>query len=550
MATTTAWRIRTVLSCLAVDHRIGGLLLLDAPHGLLPAMARGLATALTDERTKSSVVTVGAWAGEDDLWLRPRLVDGRFELMPGLLVETGAPPIVVVPDLGRADVAVARAAVTLLDADTATAERYGWSAAWQPRARWLTATDRRSAAGLSPHLLDRFPLRIDASGVEPAEFEVPAPPAVPRPYFSAAALDEVMRTAPGGIRLSLALSRTAGALATLDGAAETTAAHVRHAAEVLGLSAGPHPVVDAPTADPAVPEAETEEPPPDPGPPAVSLADPPAAVDAAAEPVLYPETLPDALPEPASLRSPWAGVNRRLRMRGPRTGVERTRSRLDLAVMPTLLEAAKHRRTRAELVIRPEDWRRYRHGWTPHRLLVLVLDHTCRRGWDWTPTLAPYLQWAYAERAAVTVIDVGHDTASDELRAEHYRATGVRDPRVLRSLRHRPGRATPLAAGIDLAVQELLRRFRRSRAHTDRAWLVVVTDGRGNVPLEASARGAVSGPVGRQGADDAICAASGARSIGGLRTVVVAPGSGPYPGLPFDLADALGGVVVSPAVQP
>jgi magnesium chelatase subunit D len=548
---TAAHRIGTLLGCLAVDHRIGGLLMLGAAPGLLPAMARGLATAMTGSGPSPAIVTAGSWLGDDDLWLRPRFLGGEFQLAPGLLVEGDVPPVVVVPDLARAGVTVARAAVTLLDAGVATAERHGWSAVWQPRARWIAATDRGSAAGLSPHLLDRFPLRIDAAGVEPQDFAVVTPPGHGRPALDDDVLEEVLRIVGGGNRLRLALARTARALAVLDGAGVTAVDHVRRAAGLLGLLRPAPPAGGVPPS-PDEPRFETlpETTPPD-EPPAVSAADEPVALGQPAdEPELYPESRPDALPERASLRSPWTGISRRQQLRGPRTGSERTRSRFDLAMLPTLLEAAKHRRMRPaadHLIIRPEDWRRYRRGWTPHRLLVLVLDHTCHRDWDWIPALQPYLQWAYTERAAVSVVDLGHEAAANELRAEHYRAPSVRDPRVLRSLRHRPGRATPLAAGLNLAVQELLRRLRRSRAHADRAWLVVVTDGRGNVPLDASLRGAIEGPVGRRGVEDAVATATSAKSVAGLRTVVVAPRISPYAALPFDLADALGGVVIAPA---
>ncbi|WP_430781760.1 hypothetical protein [Actinoplanes sp. G11-F43] len=542
-------RVHTLLSCLAYDHRIGGLLLLDACPGLLTAMAAGLARALAPEGAKPLVVTAGAGVGEDDLWLRARFADGEFRMTPGLLVEGDVPPVVVVPDLARAGVTVARAAVTLLGAPAATAERHGWSTAWEPRARWIAATDRGAAAGLSPHLLDRFPLRVDASGIDPGDFTVPAPVRDPRPPLTDTALDAVVRTVIGGHRLTLALARTAAALAALDGDGRTTDDHVRRAADLLGFARPEGPSASPPPVpEPIEPETAAAEPGPEIVDGEVRTADEPVPV--ADDPGLYPEALPDALPEPASLRSPWSGVSPRRQLRGARTGSERTRSRFDLAILPTLLEAAKYRRVRPDtgrLIVRPEDWRRYRRGWTPHRLLVLVLDHTCHRDWDWIPDLAPHLQWAYVERAAVSVIDLGHESAASELRAEHYRAASVRDGRVLRSLRHRPGKATPLADGLHLAVQELLRRLRRSRAHTDRARLIVVTDGRGNIPLEASIRGAVDGPVGRTGITDALTVAAEARTIAGLHTVVVAPVLGTYATLPFELADELGGVVAAPA---
>jgi magnesium chelatase subunit D len=562
-------RIATVLRCMAVDHGIGGLLVFDARPGLLHAMARWLACTMSTKDQGPATLVAGSWLGEDDLWIRARLVDGRFRTVPGLLVETGVPPIVLVPDLARAGLAVARAAVTLIGADVATAERHGRSAVWRPRARWLAATNPYAAAGLSPHLLDRFPLRIHADTAEtpPSGDDVGGWEGLPEPVplgiradatlpeVTAEALDEAVGTVDGGMRRNLALARMARALALLDGAAETTAEHVRRAAELLGLrdpvaAGGPLPPTDdVPQPIEVTSEAHAGDMPVATSLVAVTDADPPAAVDPAGiTEDLYPEEAPDALPEAMSLRSPWAGLSRARQLRGQKTGVERTRSPVDLALVPTLLEAAKYRGVRpfsGSLTVRPEDWRRYRRGWSPQRILILVLDHTCRRAWDWIPAVAPYLQWAYVQRAAVCVIDLGHDGAASELRAERYRAASVRDPRVLRSLHRRSGRATPLASGIELAAQELLRLVRRGRATIDRAWLVVATDGRGNVPLDASARDRMDGPVGRQGVEDSLNVAATVRSIAGARAVVVAPDTAPYASLPFDLADALGGVVAS-----
>jgi magnesium chelatase subunit D len=75
---------------------------------------------------------------------------------------------------------------------------------------------------------------------------------------------------------------------------------------------------------------------------------------------------------------------------------------------------------------------------------------------------------------------------------------------------------------------------------------VVASDGRGNVPLQASIAGQVTGPVGRDGVDDAVAVARDIAAIDRrLHTVVVDAAARPYPGLPFALADALGGMVVA-----
>ena len=555
-----------MLRCMAVDHRIGGLLVLADHPGLLHTMARWLARTMSVGNEEPPTLLAGSWVGEDDLWLQVRLVNGRFRTVPGLLVESGVPPIVLVPELARAGLTIARAAVTLIGADVATVERHGYSAVWQPRARWLAATDRYTAAGLSPHLLDRFPLRIRVDIAEallggdlgewaglPEPVQVRIAAGTTLPEVTTEALHEVTGMVHSGMRRCLALARMARALALLDGARGTTAEHVRRAADLLGLHKPGAPTASTrATGAVARPMESTSEEWAGEMPTAADVvadADPATAVESVrTTEALHPEEAPDALPEAMSLRSPWAGVSRARQLRGQKTGIDRTRSPLDLALVPTLLEAAKFRGVRpfsSNLIVRPEDWRRYRRGWSPHRVLVMVLDHTCSRGWDWTLAVAPYLQWAYVERAAVCVIDLGHEGAASELRAERFRALSVRDPRVLRSLRRRPGLATPLASGIELAAEELLRLVHRGRASVDRAWLVVASDGRGNIPLQASARDRVDGAVGRQGVDDALTAAATVRPIAGVRAVVIAPYLASYTSLPFDLADALGGLVAS-----
>jgi magnesium chelatase subunit D len=180
-------------------------------------------------------------------------------------------------------------------------------------------------------------------------------------------------------------------------------------------------------------------------------------------------------------------------------------------------------------------------------MLALVLDHTSRGDdWDWQDALAPFLQWAYTGRAAAHVIEVGSAEATDELRADSFAARSVLDPRVLAALYRPVGRATPLAHGIEEAAQALRRAFRQQGSALVEAWLVVVTDGRGNVPLRASHTGHISGPVAAAGVEDAFEAAArlGAMDRTRLHVAVVDASREPYGDLPLRLADRLGGAVV------
>ena len=174
----------------------------------------------------------------------------------------------------------------------------------------------------------------------------------------------------------------------------------------------------------------------------------------------------------------------------------------------------------------------------------MVLDHTCWRGWNRAAALAPYLRRSAERDASVSVIEFGFKGARSEFTAERYRVSSLHDPKVLTSLIRSPGRASPLAHALDLALSDLRRRIRRA-VSPQHCLLVVATDGRGNVPLDASLLGqAPRGNVGRTGIADAERVAERIGALRGVEIVVITPDLGPYRELPFDLADGLGGAQV------
>ncbi|GAB3831886.1 hypothetical protein GCM10027610_023010 [Dactylosporangium cerinum] len=218
-------------------------------------------------------------------------------------------------------------------------------------------------------------------------------------------------------------------------------------------------------------------------------------------------------------------------------GHERGNDLEDLAIIPTLFAAARRRRWSAGgraggLRIARIDLRRHRRRHDSEHALVLVLDHTARRGWDCGPGLAPHLRWAYDRSSTVSLVEFGHADCVDELRPERYRARTIVDPRVVVSLTRAPGSASPLAAALRLASEELRGVMRRGWAPVRTARLVVVTDGRGNVPLEATAEGRVNGRVGRQGIDSAISVATEVAVLQRVDSFVVAPDAEQYPSSP------------------
>ncbi|MFF5306726.1 hypothetical protein ACFY5F_45970 [Streptomyces sp. NPDC013161] len=589
-------RLLTLLDCLAADHQLGGMIVFDLDASLLFELGQLLAERMGQDRPDGrtpDVVVLGAGTTADDLWLRTVPDDAGFAMRPGVLVEDpyGPPPVVLVPDLGRLGLPVAQAAVTLLLADTASAQRFGHSLNWQPHARWLTAVPRYTVAQLSPHLLDRFPLRADASGIrqELDALHTGASPATDdssllraamptgRPRRSPVALSPdaarlVVSSMPASPsrRRDLALARIARALS--EDAPQILPDHVRRAAALLGLTTQPPPDLTPP------PQPSTAGPPPEVPSEVISPASesadatprPRRAVAAGAAqrlpatsplpdrptvtPSPYPEDEPSAFPPFASLRParrPTAGAST---TRHHAAGVRPARSLRSLAVVATVFEAAKFQHLRRTalrpgghgLAIRAADLREYRPGGQSESALVLVLDHSSRATEAAAPALAPHLRWAYRQGAAVSIVEFGHQDTSDELAAEHYRAATLLDPRVVRSLTRRPGLASPLAHAIDLAVQEL-RRHRRNRAVLHETVLVVVTDGRGNVPLTASLLGRVPEGVGREGVTDALLAAAAVRRLPRVQTIVIAPETSIYPELAADLADATGGRLITVA---
>ncbi|GAA3422721.1 hypothetical protein [Streptosporangium vulgare] len=571
MAMPTAVRVRYALACAALDPRLRGVLLFDLEPALLLDIGHWLGSLLGNPHPYvlgTSAVADNAWIG---LTSSP-----AFGVSPGPLVdEHGAPPrTVLVSDLARLSLTGQRAAITLLDADVAHLEREGLSVTWMPRTRWVATCARADAGRVPPHLLDRFPLRVNASGLS-SVLEPPAGKwrrALARGRL-ATVPDEVVgevldrvRAGTTGARRDLALARIGRALATLDGRTRTTNADVELAASLLrlpsprdrGRGSGPDGEAcerRAPGGDRGAGRRGGEEPSPSPRADGFHVAAPgpaqpldPGPISPADPGGPYPED--DAEPErdPGSLRSPATRHSSSRPSHGRSIG-SRPGTFGDLAIVATILGAAPlqarrcedhHSRPPHSLHLIPPDLRVHRRGAAPARLLVLVLDHTCRIGWDWFDALAPYLQWAYTGRAGVSVIEVGAADVANELRAQRFSASSLLDPRVVRALERPVGRCTPLAHGLDLAVETLRHRLHLGRVPADDVLLVIVTDGRGNVPLRASATGELPDRVGSEGVEDALAMARELSRMKRIHAVVLDPGPRPGAALTRALAEACG----------
>ncbi|GII62345.1 magnesium chelatase [Sphaerisporangium krabiense] len=569
-------RVATGLACAAVEPSLAGILLFDLDADVILPVVRWFAGLA---EVSPAPVMLGATATDDDLWVRVRPYPGEaggFRLERGPLVGEGrAPRVVVVPDLARLGAAGARAALASIGADVTHLEHTGVQARWRPRDHWIACCRRDEVGRVSPHLLDRFALRLDAAGLKRTAGRDVLDEPDPRwrravragrvPGTSRDAVEAVVAAlSPAGPRRDLALGRVARALAALRDDSVVEREHVEQAARLTGVFAaarqdGPRdPAQPSPSpAAGAQPDGGQEQ-----GPRPVEVpageatplpSGPLPAVETPREP--YPEDHADPDHDAYPLRLPPYRRAGGGPARGHPIGTRPARDLRDIAVAATLLEAAKFQAVRREerdgpcrdgdrLLVEPVDLRGHRRAPRPGSLLLLLLDHTCHRGWDWYEPLAPYLRWAYAARAPVAVVEVGAADAPDELRAEMFAARGVLDPRVATAMERPPGRATPLAHGLTLAGRALRHGTRQGDAAIVDALLVVVTDGRANVPLAAGLAGRMPERVAAEGVQDAVEAARRISALRRVRSVVIDPGPRPGAHLTAALAAALGGTLI------
>lgn len=610
------------LACAALEPGLRRVLLFDADFETLETAVPLFQSMLqTTTETAITVVTLQANALDDDLWgsLTPKLSPTGAESaatsglavqwQEGLLTRNRHAAdllLVVIPDLSRLSLAAARTCIMLLDAPVAHLQRHGQDAVWQPQLCWLAACDRELVGRVSPHLLDRFALRLTVPTKKQAhtpadihnwltapekqmpELDGTAVNRLPvtlinvlqkvasqQPTLSAAAVEHILAHlgAPSvGIRRELALARLSQAQARLDMTNDVQTQHVETAARLIGLRISiPQPVSSHVDLPPTLPESKN---------PNLSRPQPQIELPSSrGKPILpQPQTHPDTLidqtavetlsPFPLSLDSPYpedtAPVQRELfalRLplqryktaaiaRGVVIGVQPAHSLQDLALLPTILEAALYKGIRQKkqkgqsgyLQVLPPDLRCYRRSPGTEQMLLLLLDYTSLRDCEWQKALLPHLRWAYINRASVAIIQVGVTDAADELRAQRITGNSILTPHIGEALEARPGRATPLAHGLEMSYQMLQQAQEHGRALIQHARFVIISDGRGNVPLAASHSGQIQMPVNREGIEDALQLAREFRKLKRVLPIVLDPQPAYYAELPAELADALGAI--------
>lgn len=596
------------LACAALNTGLRSILIFDAPYVALQQLAEILAqmlTAVTEQVVEQDGLS--PVAQDDDLW-------GQL-LLPGMQEDSSQEQLVfrvfsrkrnssnlqliAIPDLTKLSLAAARACIMLIGANVVHLERHGQGEHWQPKQCWLAgcSSQEKDVGAISPHLLDRFVLRLFWKGLESSDRHqriadliagIHANPShnmthVPSELLqriSQAARNQVSITAKALSRVleyipeeqyyprrELTLARFALTLAQLAGDEQMIPDHVDEAAAILGLVEPEAPALkdDEPleeqlAAQQLVNEEEPSQLADISTPAAVAQRDPPSMIIAQTQDknsfgsiaslgALSNPYLEDEAPierEAASLKIPLTRSSPAARSdRGPINGVEPSETLRDLAIVSTLMTAAMFQKVRGRkeggrLVLKESDLRRYRRGSLSEHMLVLLLDYTSLGDCNWQDVLLPYLSEAYANRSSIAVVKVGAANASNDLQAELVNARNILGQQVSLALEASCGRATPLAHGLELALQTMHRVLQHGRSAVQQVSLIVISDGRGNVPLEASLRGELHTIVTRKGIEDALRIAQSIRELKHLETFLLNPQPRHYRELPYMLAEALG----------
>jgi magnesium chelatase subunit D len=573
------------------------ILLLDMDAAGLDQIGQVCAKMLTvlHRGPPAQLVALGSNVEDDDLW-GTRLGFALLSLRPGLLVTPDDQPIwrvVLIGELTSLNFAAARACIHLIEAPEARVERHGQSQVWRPKLLWLAACRSGDVGRLSPHLMDRFPLRISSSihgrgllAKTPTEqlrdelsastgddaidrdtakvIEIlrdrrfTAPPHFPDDQYER--VESALSSRPGlGFRRHLTLARLATALAWLDGRSKVGSENIAEASEAMGLApvgswrqsaptnGSSHPSDGFESTEPNLNLRDAQEMPDvnrrGPGGAAASSTAGQHHQIIAAELGSAPDTVKPiviALSEPfpedncpverasESLKPlPRSAETARRRGHGPIIGTRRARVGDEVAIPPTIRAAAPFQPTRRantgsileRMIILDCDLMAWRRAIVPTELTVIVFDLTAVSDRDWSDALTGHLRTAYIRRSAVCLVLVGvkptDGKLTSELRAQRFLLGSVLEPELYRALDTAAGRATPLAHGLDLAYRTLQSALQHGRATVQRVQLIILSDGRGNVPLSASYTG-VAGHSAGEGLKDSLRVAE---QIGRMRQV-------------------------------
>ncbi|MCP4113630.1 MAG: hypothetical protein GY749_50250 [Desulfobacteraceae bacterium] len=568
------------------------------------------------EGTSIDKTMLGTTESDDILWgslnLQEKPDGTAFDWQTGLLKggqkkENGYGiryQIIYVPDLTHLSLAASRSAVLTMGADVVHFERHVHQDPWHPEIYWLAGCASAETGQVSPHLLDRFALRLSMSSpVNMNESErvsslldniknqrkerVKLPDEIVdvllqasqhHPILKPDAVSQVLKyfpTASGipGSRREIALGRLSVSNAAIDLSSEVTPYHVDKAAEIIGLkkslSGQTEKISDHEPVEPETlsvrekhPDAEfsiekesitsSSKPESD----KIPICEPDTEKSLTPEPLIlhiinpYPEDLAPVNRDVTPLCLPLSRSSKQPGDRGVIVGTKRATKLHDIAVVNTIFEAVKYHPIRCKygnydcFRISSSDLRSYIRVPVPEKMLVLLIDYTCLSHCQAEDILIDHLQWAYVERASICLIRVGSANAGNYLRADRFIARSIMVPHISAALEDMPGSATPLAHGLDLALKTLRHNLQHGRNTVSEARLIALSDGRGNVPLDASSTGHIRMPVNREGIDDALKIAAQIRCLECVTSVFLNPQPKQYAELPEELAHALGAKLI------
>lgn len=510
--------------------------------------------------------------------------------------------IVIIPDLANLSIYAQQAAISLIDTPIAHLERHGQSNQWSPNIIWLAGCQRQDMGRISAHVLDRFVLRLNApddiitdrfdvlskllNNEDHSNNEFLLPKDVlaeliqsrkVESEFSPVAIDLVIKYfANGGIgaRREIGLGRISKAYAQMAGSKSVTSEHVHKAASLIGLELPvtgkgkedyedelkPNQFEEEETKYDVIEDKNISEN------NSIEIEHQTEVFQGNEEkidPVVvlqhniliqspWPEDVLPVEHEFASLRY-IANHHSTSAERGTVIGLKKATSLLDISLVGTILESAKYHKVR--LMLNPEiaekhpiwatDLRSYRRESVPDEMLMLILDYTSMKNSGWADELFPYLQWAYMRKASVCVIQIGAAAAKNEFCAEAILSRSILNPKVGKALNESAGKATPLAHGLELAYRTLQKSSQHGKKNILHSKVVLLTDGRGNIPLRASQTLTIEFPVGSKGVEDAWIVARSFSNIKKLDIVVLKPDLSEYREFPEKLASILGAKIVT-----
>ncbi len=597
----------TSLACAALNPALRSILVFDAPYPVLQDIAEILAQMLkaaTGQQVEQGNIGTEQ---DDDVWGSISFPGSEGDAVTPIFKlfsrERNADNIqlLAIADLARLSLAMARTCTMLVGADIAYLERNGEHDQWPLQQCWLASCSRQEVGAISPHLLDRFAIRLswqpgatDMRQIKidnlrtsihdqfihstqlPIELLQRITDAVQRQAdFTSTAFLRMMDyipTEPYYPRRELALARFAQSLARLHSNAQVTPEYVDQAAAMLSFvtakTSGEDKLLSPESMQVQAPveQERTVQPISNIQPIQTTIQQEASGKLTAkiqepitSEALVVSNLVPDGYPEDkalvereaASLKVPFARFSTARSDRGSIFGVEQSDTLEDLAIVSTLQTAAMFQRVRnleqqrekRRFLIEKSDLRRYRRGYVSEHMLLLLLDYTCLQHCDWQEALLPYLQEAYADRASMSIVKVGAADASDPWQAEIVSGRNILVPRIEMALEAQRGTSTPLAHGLELALQTLHRVLQQGRSAVQHVILVVISDGRGNIPLEASLKKKTQAIVTREGIDDALRIAQVIREMKRVESVVLNPQPRNYAQLPGLLAQALGAAI-------